>query len=164
MSEKQEPVDGIENLWYAEAKTVTQETLPAFFEKVVNGHKHDYNTIVYAMTACMLAAMSAVNKSDQGGITGFQADCCMWRVMEVAFNVHGPCRLLRYENALFPQYESHFEKTISKSAWEWVQQIAKTNLETGKNDGTVVNWHPDVKRHMHRVAMGIVPFGLKVVE
>lgn len=65
--------------WYAQANEQTIETLPSFINHLMNDYSHDYGTICHAITAGGLATMSAMNNSDQGGITGFQAGEIMWK-------------------------------------------------------------------------------------
>ena len=70
----------IRDVWYAQAadKAMTLETLPAFLKELAE-YKHDYNTICYALTAGAIATAWALNRTPNGGITGFQAGAIMVR-------------------------------------------------------------------------------------
>jgi hypothetical protein len=141
--------------WMTEAKNQTLETLPAFLEKL-SKHQHDYGTICRAIAAAGIAAMWALEKSPAGGITGFQAGCIIWDVIDAwgAFS-SGPKRMVTYDELLYPQYKDKF-KTISKDTWEWVQAEARKNLE--KNGPA----HERVQEHWRSIVNGSVPFGLVV--
>ena len=67
--------------WYKEADTMTMDKLPAFLDHIMNDYNHDYGTICHAITAGGLATMHALDRSDAGGITGFQAGCIMWHIV-----------------------------------------------------------------------------------
>lgn len=146
--------------WYEEAKKQTLETLPQFMNHVLNDYKHDYGTICKAIAACGSAAMYAANRTEQGGITVFQAGCINWEILKAwgSFVTHTGARLINFDDMIFPQYESKFEKTISKEVWESVQEYAKEILS--KRD----SMHPEVKAHMESVVAGNVPFGYKIKE
>ena len=64
--------------WYKQAKEQTLETLPAFLNHLINDYGHDYGTICHAIAAGAIGAAYALERSPQGGITGFQAGCIMW--------------------------------------------------------------------------------------
>lgn len=145
--------------WYVDAKKQTLGTLPDFIDRVLNGCKHDYGTICHAIAACMVAMMSACDKSPQGGITGFQGGAIMWEVLRHAFYIDGPARLQRMEDLLYPQNEYKF-RTISEETVKYIQAEAKRKLaDIGEHA------HPDVVGHWRRVADGgWIPFGLEVAE
>lgn len=147
--------DGLHKQWFAEADKVTIETLGDFVKKLANDYEHDYGTIVHAMAAAVGATMSAMNNSDQGGITGFQAGCLMWEILEKEFHVEFPSRLVRFEHMLFPQYEYEF-KSIPYDIWVWLRERAGQLLETAPD------LHESVKKHMKTIADGQVPFGYRI--
>ncbi|SOY79970.1 hypothetical protein CBM2599_A120535 [Cupriavidus taiwanensis] len=148
--------DGLQQQWYEEAKKMTVEGLPAFIQKLTTEYVHDYGTICYAVAAAGIAAMHAVNKSDQGGITGFQAGCITWELLRHWSHIEAPARITEFRNMLFPQYEHKF-CAISSETWEILQEEAKKSLAE-KGDGI----HPNVRAHMESIVAGTVPFGYRV--
>lgn len=143
--------------WMAQAKTMTADKLPDFI-KELSEHKHDYGTICRAIAAAGVAAMHSVDRQS-GGITGFQAGCVIWDVID-GWPVwgNGPKRMLEYEHLLYPQYEEQFT-SISPDTWNWVQEKAKTNLKEMPPgaSGKVLN-------HWQDIANGKVPFGFTVKD
>lgn len=146
--------------WYEQAKDVTVETLPAFIEKIVNGYIHDYGTICHAMTACSIATLWAINKTDKGGITGFQAGAIMWefiRNWNYTNNKVG-LRLIDFDNFLYPQYEDSYQKTISSKTFQLMTSEAKKNLVESKGA------NERVVRHWESIVNGVVPFGYTIKD
>lgn len=143
--------------WYARAadKAMTLETLPAFLKELAE-HEHDYSTICYALTAGAVATAWALNRTPNGGITGFQAGAIMWEFMDAWNGVKAPARLLKFEDALFPQYADKFT-SISSATWKWLQDEAGKRLEA-KEDMVASS----VIAHWKSIRDGQVPFGLKV--
>ena len=122
----------IHEVWYKEAKNMTLEGLPEFINHLMNDYEHDYGTICHAMTAGGIATMNAMNKSDQGGITGFQAGAIMcefirnWRYRMK--NKTG-LKLVDYDHFLYPQYEERFRKNIGAYTWAAIQKEAATQIK-----------------------------------
>jgi len=141
--------------WFEEASKITLDTLGDFIKKLMNDYELDYGSVVHAMSAGVGATISAMNNSDQGGITGFQAGCLMWEILQKQFNVEFPSRIVRFENMLFPQYENEF-KSIPYDTWVWLRERASQLLETKPNMAD------SVKRHMKTIADGQVPFGYRI--
>ena len=154
--------DHLEKEWYEEAKKQTLETLPQFMNHVLNDYGHDYGTICKAIATCGAAAMYAANKTEQGGITGFQASCITWEVLKAwgAFETHTGARLINFDNMIYPQYEYIFDKTIDKKTWYLIQEYAKKRLA----DEESFSLHPKVKAHMESIVEGNVPFGYRIEE
>lgn len=150
---------GVHKQWYEEARNMTPENLNTFITKLVKDYNHDYGTICHAMAAGAIATMYAMDKTPQGGITGFQASCIMWEFIKQWMYKNNKCgmKLLNYDNMLFPQYHDNFDKTISKQTWESLQKQAKMNL-----DDTDENVHVSVKAHWEDIVAGVVPFGYTV--
>ena len=147
---------GVHEKWYEARPTLAE--LPEFLRHLTEDYEHDYGTICHAVAAGALASARAIDKSPQGGITGFQAGAIMWQFICKWQHLEGkPLRLLEYENMLYPQYESKF-KTISKSTWKWLQAEATKNIQTS------LQAHPQVVEHWKKVADGIVPFDFKVED
>lgn len=152
--------DNLQQQWYKDAEEQTLATLPTFINHLINDYSHDYGTICHAITASSIATAWAINKSDIGGITGFQASIIMWLFIKNWYKTGNKTglKLVDYDDMLYPQYENHFDKTISKEIFENLQKIAKENLKDSPNA------HPDVLKHWKSIAEGIVPFGYKVSE
>jgi len=148
----------IQDEWYAEAKAMTMDKLPAFLQKLTEDCKHDYGTICHAIAAAGIAAMWAVERAPVGGITGFQGGAIMWQVVEHWQGIKGPARLLEYELMRFPQYQAQFT-TISKSTWEHLQKKAADDLA-----GDCNHMHPNVVAHMESIVAGTVPFGYRIED
>ena len=143
--------------WYERTNGMTLETLPGFLKELTEVYEHDYGTIVHAIAAAALAAANAVEKSPQGGITGFQASFIPWKFFRKWNRIESPLRLLDFDKMLYPQYEERFLKTISPSTWKWLQKEAKKRIATSKGAKRVV-------KHWKKIAKGKVPFGYKVVD
>ncbi len=143
--------------WFEAASKGTIETLGDFVKMLANDYEHDFGTIVHAMAAAVGATLSAINNSDQGGITGFQASCLMWEILEKEFHVEFPSRLVRFEHMLFPQYEYEF-KAIPYDIWVWLRERAGHLLETAPD------LHDSVKAHMKEIKDGKVPYGFRIAS
>jgi hypothetical protein len=149
--------DNAHQQWYDDAKDQTVETLPNFIQHILNDYTHDYGTICHALTAGGIATMWAMDKSEQGGITGFQAGCIMWEFIKNWMSLKSPLKLFNYENMLFPQYIDRFDKTINKETWLWLQEKAREFLNK-ENKHT----HPEVVAHWQSIINGKVPFGYTI--
>lgn len=145
--------------WYERAaKIKSTEELKAFMDELL-AYGHDYGTICHAIGASMCAALWAVNASPSGGITGFQAGCIKWLVLEKAFYVKSPARLLDYNDLLYPQMSDKFT-SITPETWAEVQAKAREQLAEIEKEELA---SPSVISHMRSVVEGVVPFGLRVV-
>lgn len=152
--------DGTHEQWMLDAKTQTLATLPNFLRMLTEDYEHDYGTICHAIAAAAIAAAWAVEHSPQGGITGFQAECIAWEIIEGwgSFD-KGPKRMLNFANMLYPQYEHDFEKTILPGTWEFLKTEAKKNLDHKSP------WvSAEVTAHWQSIVDGKVPFGYRVKE
>jgi hypothetical protein len=147
--------------WYEEAKGMTMDDLPAFLKKLTEDYNHDYGTICHAFSAGAIATMWAMNKTETGGISGFQASCILWGIIKYWLYESNKCglRLTNYDDMLYPQYRDKFDKTISSQIWKRIQDIAKENI---KDDGELA--HPAVKKHWMSIIEGKVPFGYKISD
>lgn len=155
---RDEDLESIKNEWYAEARKITAETLPAFINKLINDYHHDYNTICYSIAAAALAGAYAMESSPSGGITGFQGSAIMWEFI-VQWQHCGqrkPMRLLDYENLLYPQY-CHYFTSISEQTWQAIQCKAAWKLSQETD-----NAHPEVVAHWRTIVAGQIPFGLNL--
>ena len=136
LNECSEEFKQIKEEWQKKAKDVTLETLPQFLKELTENYEHDYGTICHAVAMGAVAGAWAVERSPQGGITGFQAGCVMWefiRAWNYSSNKMG-LRLIDYDNFLYPQYEDKFDKTITKATWEALQQQAREKLQEADRD------------------------------
>ena len=146
---------GIHKQWYEQAKLLkTPKELKEFMERLINDYSHDYGTIVHAICASMLGAYYVIENSPQGGITGFQAGCIGWKMVEKFMGINFPARIISFENMLYPQYEDKFT-TISLEIWKILQEKAKEKLEKEKLS-------EKMKAHLESIVKGEVPFGWKV--
>ena len=150
---------GVHKEWLPKAKEQTLESLPGFIRHLVEDYEHDYGTIVHAMTAGMVAAQSAINKTDQGGITGFQASCIGWSMIREYMGIEGTsgARIINYDDLLYPHKENVFRE-ISQECWDSLQAQAKEMLGMEKE----VVPHPDVKAHWQSIVDGKIPFGMRL--
>ena len=112
------------------------------------------------MSACSIATMWAMNRTDQGGITGFQASAIMWEFIKhwnYTDNKTG-MKIVNYDDMLYPQYDFKFQKTITESIWKSIQDVAKNHLEENETA------HPNVIAHWKSIVNGKIPFGYKIVK
>lgn len=144
--------------WYAEARVQTPDSLMGFIKHLMYDYRHSYSSIVYALSAGAVATCWAMNKSPQGGISGFQASAIMWEFLKAWMSMDGPLKLTRYDDMLYPQYDYKFEKTITRSTWAYLQDQAEKRLKEGGST------HPNVKKHWESIVAGEIPFGYTVVE
>lgn len=147
-----------EDQWFMQAETQTLETLPEFINHLMNDYEHDYDTIIKATAAAMIATFEACNQSEQGGFTGFQAGCIPRFMMDKFWGESKVGRrVIDFEEMLYPQYDFKFEKIMSSKTWNKLQEIAKEKMKE-----PVENFHPSVRTHIHKIAAGQVPFGYTV--
>lgn len=176
--------DKIHEDWYKEAKGMTLESLPEFLRKLSESYDHDYGTICHAMASAAVATAWAMEKTPQGGITGFQAGCVMWLFITGWMSKYKdkPLRLIDYENMLYPQHGKNFT-SISSSTWAWLQEQAQKKLQEvllfrkfGDREilfrcfDSFRSYHgcgirkvsPNVFTHWKNIYEGIVPFGYSI--
>lgn len=160
ISEGTEEFKEILKEWDNQARNMTLEKLPEFLNHLLNDYRHGYGTICHAIAVGSVATAWAMDKGEQGGITGFQGSAVMFEFMrkwDLGLK-EVPFKLVNFENMLYPQYNDKFQKIISKGTWEYLQTKAKQNLD---ERGMV---HPDVKKHWEEIVEGIVPFGYIVQD
>lgn len=153
--------DNEEFAWYNEASEQTLETLPNFIKHLTEDYRHDYGTICKAISAAMIGTAWAINKTDQGCITGFQAGAIMWEFILHWNRSNNKCglELVDYDKMLFPQYECQFEKTISSNTFRKLQENAIKNL---KMDTKLCS--EEVVEHWRSIADGKIPFGYTIKD
>ncbi len=155
MKDKDEALQ-LRTQWFAAAKEQTLESLPEFLQKLT-ASEHDYNTICYAVAAGAVAAAWAMDRTPNGGITGFQAGAIMWEFIQEWSHISPPAWILKAEDMLYPQNEYKFT-TISAQLWAWIQEQANQR----KQQDTGFEPHPDVIAHWKAIQSGAVPFGFKI--
>lgn len=162
-SGRMEPITEADNKdviegWFKTAETMTEEYLPEFVRHVLHDYKHDYGTICHAVAACALAAAWAADRSEQGGLTGFQGGFIMWQFIRRWLHKEGPLCLVEYRDMLYPQYEHEFDRTITRETAKWLVDEARKELV-----GDIDRHMPDeVRKHLERIAEGWIPFGYTV--
>ena len=153
--------DGTHRAWMEEAKTMTLDTLPEFLRKLTHDYQHDYGTICHAIAAAAVAAAWAVEKSPQGGITGFQAGAVSWEMLKgwggITLGETGS-RLVNFDDLLFPQYAEKF-RSIPAEVWGKLQAEAERKVASAEDYVA-----PAVLDHWKSVAAGNVPFGLTIAH
>lgn len=154
----------VEKEWFEQARKQTIETLPDFMNHVMGDYVHDYGTICHAVSACAMAAIFAADNHENGGITGFQAGFVMWDIIRQLNFRSNKCgmKLVDYDDMLYPQYESRYDKTISPDIWKSLQESAKDKIKEDEEDGGFAS--PRVVQHWKSIVNGTVPFGYKVKE
>lgn len=139
-------------------KNTTLEELPAVISSLID-RQHDYGTICVAMGIAAATTAWAMNKHQNGGISGFQAGAVAWEMLRHWGALYpGECggRMLDYNDLLFPQYADKFT-AISASTWAEVQKQAAKKL-----DEADLHAAESVVAHWRSVAEGNVPFGLTI--
>lgn len=137
----------------AKMESVTLDTLPAFIEEAL-AEGNGYGEICVAIGAIAAAAAKAADRSERGGITGFQASAVFWEFQRFwgVFG-DGPMRMLCYDDALYPQTLYKFQPTFSAETWKWMQERAAERLLESPDA------HPNVLAHWAAIANGTLPDG-----
>lgn len=146
--------------WQERAKAMTLADLPEFLRELSEDYQHDYGTICVAIGAAAVAAAWAMEKSPQGGITGFQAGAITWEMIQGwngSMIGETGARLQNFDDLLFPQYAEKFT-SIGSDTWKRLQEKAAANLREKSHA------HPNVIAHWRSVAEGNVPFGLHIAD
>ena len=131
LNESSEEFRSIKKEWSKKAEKQTLDTLPDFLKELSENYTHDYGTICHAISTAAIAAARAMDKSEQGGITGFQAGAIMWGFIcgwNFKHNKTG-LKIVDYDDFLYPQYEEKFGKTINQETWEALQKEAAKKIE-----------------------------------
>ena len=116
--------------WIATAKKAKIDQLPDVINSMLDGHEHDYGTICHVTAIAALAGANAVNNSEQGGISGYQAGAVMWEfIREFLYTSNKTgLKITDYDNFLFPQYGYRFDRTIAADNWKELQKAAAENM------------------------------------
>lgn len=148
----------LKNEWLIKARKMTLEELPAFLKDLTEQYEHDYGTICHAVAIAAIATAWAVDRSPQGGITGFQAGCIMWefiREWNFSSNKTG-LKIVDYDNFLYPQYSDLFDKTIPESVWEVIKKEAQANIL--KADREYVKYLNEVEQYKKDIAEFVIKY------
>src|SRR5690348_5848473 len=121
---------GVHKSWEEEAEKQTLETLPEFLRHLTEDYGHDYGTICHAIVAGMMGTLNAIDNSKSGGITGFQANCICKILITKLMRIKRAYQIIEFDNILFPQYKSHFDKTLRASLWKELQEKARECLNS----------------------------------
>jgi len=106
------------------------EELTEYIQSLVN-REHDYGTSAYSMSLAATAAFNYIAGSL--GTTGFQAGCADLDILRRTRSIKGPFKIVNYENALYPQYETNFLPTIDQSTLDWLRNEATEKLKEHTN-------------------------------
>ncbi len=111
---------------YAKAAEVrTPEDFAALIHEMEQD-EFDYGRIAYACCAAAFAGFNVMNRTKNGGITGFQAGCMMWEMVhKFGMFSDGPLRIQDFDNLRYPQYDHKWTVRIS-------QEDANTLMERAK--------------------------------
>ena len=136
LNEGSEEFKAIKEEWKKRSHEITLETLPEFLKELSENYAHDYGTICHAIATASIATASAINNSEQGGITGFQSGAIMWqfiREWNYSNNKTG-LKLVDYDNFLYPKYADKFEKTLSSDIFNNIKKEAQSKIEKADNE------------------------------
>ena len=138
---------------------VTVEELPEFLTEMLED-SNDYGSIARALGYGAVVTARAMDRTPQGGITGFQAGFAMWTFIREWMYPLNKCGLVLrdYDKMLYPQDDHYFDKTINESTWKSIQEEAQKNLDSKESAST------NVREHWRDIVEGIVPFGYTVVK
>lgn len=139
-------------------KVKNKKDLDKLLKEVIKSKDLDYGKIVYAICGCMIATCNYINRSEVGGITGFQASFIGWEMVRelMIYDNKTSMKIVDYDEMLYPQYEHDFQKTISQSTWKSLQEQAEIKLKETPDA------HPEVIKHWKSIVEGRVPFGYEV--
>ncbi len=166
-------------LWYAEAHELkTPDQLAGFVTKLMTAYSHDMNTVVHALNAGALAAISVMNAFPEGGLTTAQAHKLLGLFVRKYAKMQGPITVLQWLGLLNINNRNSFG-VIPKNVWAEVRQEAVTLLaqddesrsvdtsqmtpqEKHAHDQTLLS--EEQRKHILSVRDGEIPWGLKVAQ
>lgn len=155
---------GIHKEWMARAKKIqNSQELKDFIDELNKKYSHDYGTICHFIAAAAVGAANAVQHGPQGGITGFQAGCIMWSIID-GWGVwgSGPKQVIEWENLLYPQYDYKMPRSVTRRTFDHLQKKAKEGLNREQDrKGTM---SAKVLERWTLVAEGRLPPGMEVRE
>lgn len=149
----------LEQEWFEKArKCESLEMFNELYKELFTEMDHDYGTVCHAVGALALAAANLGASIE--GITGFQAGFVMRdfiRQWNFSSNKSG-LRIIDYDDMLYPQYNSKFDKVISPKTWDNLRKEAEKRL---KEKGFACE---NVRKHWQSIVDGQVPFGYTVSD
>ena len=147
----------VQDEWYKEARDMTLDKLPEFLNRIMNDYSHDYGTICHAIAAGAIATTWAMDHSEQGGITGFQAGAVMWQFIRNWNYSHNKTglKIIDFDKFLYPQYGDYFQKTISPETWAAIQKEAAAKTKEADEA------HEKYLKDLAQYEIDIVEFALK---
>lgn len=137
----------------------TFDDLINFLRNVKDNYNCEYDEAPRAIAQATLAVAEFL--SNEFGTTRFQDGVVMWDFIRDWLYDGNECgmSLIDYDNMLYPQYTSRFQKTIKPDTFKALQKKAKKLIET---DGKHAS--PRVIEHWKSIVAGEVPFGYVVRE
>lgn len=150
--------DGTHKAWMEKAKSLkTVQELTEFVEELTTKYGHDYGTICHAIAAAAIGAAHVVERSPQGGITGFQAGAVMWEIIR-GWGIwgKGPLEVIEWDNLLYPQYDDKMPRTIGDGQFRRVVESARELVKKGGEAA------PAVAERWRLLAEGQLPPGMKI--
>lgn len=145
--------------WYRLARDIeTKDDFQHLFERL-SEYPHSYGSICIAIAAVASGAAHLLNRSEKGGITGFQASIILWEFRHAWLSENSPAKIIDYSNMLYPQYkEVFFKPRLPKRTFEWMQTKAQELLDSSPTASTIV------RKHWLSITKGQVPFGWKLED
>lgn len=138
---------------YAKAAEVRTTDDFAALIREMEQDEFDYGRIVYACAAAAIAGFNVMNRTKNGGITGFQAGCLMWEmVKKFGMFSEGPLKIIDYGKLLYPQSDDDFAHDLSAESMAELQKRATDMLS--KDSGFA---HPAVMERWREIAAGDFP-------
>ena len=134
------------------------DSMDNLLKELVDTYEFDYSSICQMIGMFAVIAANKANSSEAGGISGFQANGVMWEFIQNWMHLEGPMKLVRFDEMLYPQYEDHFQKSIDKETFKWMQEKAEESIKKHKSANQLV------VDHWRRIVDGFVPFGYIIRE
>lgn len=108
-------------------KKITKESISKMLEDY-EMKQHDYNSSAQDCIDLMNAVFNWC--AEVGGLTGFQAQCIAWPVVQRAFGLKDdePSMILSGDMFVYPQYANKTSEFREKNK-EWIFKQAKKNLK-----------------------------------
>ena len=142
--------------WYALEETIDREHL-GNYAQALRGNVETPEDLVHATVAVANCAVTAMLKElDIKPELMYLISVLVFRRLNDMGD--GFTSVTNYDDMLDPSNRHLFEKTISREAFEDLQEKAQELLDT------VEKVHPAMRRHWELIVQGRVPFGYSVAE
>jgi hypothetical protein len=143
--------------WMEDARKVKIEDLQSFVSYMLDGYSHDQNTIVHAMVAGAMAAISAMNSHAEGGIGEAQAHKLLGLFIRKWARIDGPAKMISWAGLLNPENKS--------AIFEIPTDVADLLIKSAKNVLKLGSISSDEqKKHLEQIAAGNFPWGFEVKQ